>query len=173
MLLSVLDQSPIKSGSTPVDAVHETLDHAQGGAEVTRAYRQHFRPLPYLGAPRSGVAVFALCADTESAAQRLAQSRDLFVVHLYTGRMAPYPSVEEAEAYPYSPHELAFVRHVRGRTVVGAPEQVKERLFGLAAEYAADEPVVVTITHDLKARLRSYELLAEVFELERREESSP
>jgi luciferase family oxidoreductase group 1 len=147
--------------------------NAQGGAEVARAYRHHFRPSPYLGAAQSSVAVFALCADTESAALRLAQSRDLFVVRLYTGRMAPYPSVEEAEAYPYSAQELAIVHHVRGRTVVGAPEQVRERLLALAAEYAADELVVVTITHDPKARLRSYELLAEVFELERREDSLP
>ncbi len=147
--------------------------NAQGGAEVTRAYREQFRPSPYLAAPRASVAVFALCADTEAAAMRLAQSRDLFVVRLYTGRMAPYPSVEEAEEYRYTPQESSIVRHVRGRTVVGAPEQVRERLLALASEYAADELVVVTITHDPKARLRSYELLAEVFELERREESSP
>jgi alkanesulfonate monooxygenase SsuD/methylene tetrahydromethanopterin reductase-like flavin-dependent oxidoreductase (luciferase family) len=117
------------------------------------------------------VGVFALCADTEAEARRLAQSRDLFIVRLYTGRMGPYPSVEEAEAYPYNLHEQAIVRSVRGRSVVGTPEQVRERLSVLAAEYAADELVVVGITHDPKARLRSYELLAGAFELERREEA--
>jgi alkanesulfonate monooxygenase SsuD/methylene tetrahydromethanopterin reductase-like flavin-dependent oxidoreductase (luciferase family) len=40
---------------------------------------------------------------------------------------------------------------------------VRDRLRALAAEYGVDELVVVTITHDVKARLRSYELLAEVF----------
>jgi alkanesulfonate monooxygenase SsuD/methylene tetrahydromethanopterin reductase-like flavin-dependent oxidoreductase (luciferase family) len=55
--------------------------------------------------------------------------------------------------------------------VVGTPEQVRERLSALAAEYAVDELVVVGITHDPKARLRSYELLASAFELERREEA--
>ena len=114
--------------------------------------------------------MFALCADSEAEARRLAQSRDLFIVRLYTGRMGPYPSVEEAEAYPYNPHEQAIARSVRGRSVVGTPEQVRERLSALAAEYAADELVVVGITHDPKARLRSYELLAGAFELERREE---
>ena len=33
MLLSVLDQSPIESGSTPADAVHETLELAQAAAD--------------------------------------------------------------------------------------------------------------------------------------------
>ena len=29
MLLSVLDQSPVRSGGTPADAIHETLDLAR------------------------------------------------------------------------------------------------------------------------------------------------
>jgi hypothetical protein len=36
----------------------------------------------------------------------------------------------------------------------------------LAQQYGADEVIVVTITHDDGARRRSYELLAEVMELE-------
>ena len=42
---------------------------------------------------------------------------------------------------------------------------MRARLLELADEYGVDELVVVTITHDPKARLRSYELLAEVFGL--------
>ena len=72
------------------------------------------------------------------------------------------------EAYPYTPHELGIVRHARRRTIAGAPEQVRERLSAIASEYGVDELVVVTITHDLKARLRSYELLAQAFGLEPR-----
>ena len=37
----------------------------------------------------------------------------------------------------------------------------------VAAEYGADEVLVVTITHDHDARKRSYELIAEAFELTR------
>ena len=44
--------------------------------------------------------------------------------------------------------------------------QARERLETLAAEYEADELIVVTITHDPKARRRSYELLAKVFGLD-------
>jgi luciferase family oxidoreductase group 1 len=36
----------------------------QGGAEVTRAYRDRFCASPDLAAPRSSVAVFAVCAET-------------------------------------------------------------------------------------------------------------
>ncbi len=141
--------------------------NAEGGAEVTRAYARCFRPSPELAAPRASAAVFVLCADTEAEALRLARCRDLFIARLYTGRPGPFPSIEEAEAYDYTPHELAIARHARQRTVAGAPEQVRARLLELGAEYGVDELVVVTITHDFKARLRSYELLAEIFELDR------
>jgi luciferase family oxidoreductase group 1 len=141
----------------------------EGGAKVTRAYARQFRPSPSLEAPRASVAVFVVCAETEVEARRLALSRELFLLWLSTGRPGAYPAVEEAEAYPYTERERALVEHNRQRTIAGAPEQVKARLLALGAEYGVDEFVIVTITHDFKARLRSYELLAEVFALEPRQ----
>jgi len=136
----------------------------EGGAEVTRAYAARFHP-GVLEAPRASVAVFALAADTEAEAQRLAKSRDLWITRLYTGRPGAFPSVEEAETYPYTEQELAIVHHARRRTIAGAPEQVRDRLLALACAYGAAELVIVTITFDFKARLRSYQLLAEAFGL--------
>jgi alkanesulfonate monooxygenase SsuD/methylene tetrahydromethanopterin reductase-like flavin-dependent oxidoreductase (luciferase family) len=75
--------------------------------------------------------------------------------------------VEEAESYPYNAQEVAIAQHAARRSVVGTPEQVHERLLAMAADYQADELIIVTITHDFKARLRSYELLAEAFGLPR------
>jgi luciferase family oxidoreductase group 1 len=137
--------------------------NADGGEHVARAYRQAFKPAPWGAAPRVSVAAFAVCADTEAEAVRLAQSRHLFIARLYTGRGGPYPSVEEAESYSYSPHELAIIEHAKRRSIAGDPSQVCERLLALAAAYDAEEIVVVTITHSVKARMRSYELLAEAF----------
>jgi luciferase family oxidoreductase group 1 len=138
---------------------------SEGGVEATRAYLAEFRPSPMLASPRASAAVFALAADTEAEALRLARSRDLWILRLYTGRPGAFPSVEEAEAYPYTEQELAIIRHARRRTIAGAPEQVRERLSALAAEYGIDELVIVTIAHEFKARLRSYQLLAEAFGL--------
>jgi luciferase family oxidoreductase group 1 len=138
---------------------------AVGGVDSMRGYREGFRPSPRCASPQANVAVFALCAETDEQAERLARCRDLFIVRLYTGRFGPFPSVEEAEAYPYSAPELAIVAEARRRTVAGTPARVKARLEALAEEYGVDELVIVTITHDFKARLRSYELLAEAFGL--------
>jgi len=140
--------------------------NSEGGAAVTRAYRRDFRPSPWRSEARASIAVFVVCAETEAEARRLAQSRDLFIARLYTGRPGPFPSVEEAEAYPYRERELAVIDHARARTIAGTPTQVRARLLALGLEYEVDEFVVVTITHDPKARLRSYELLAGAFDLD-------
>ena len=165
-LLGSSDQSAAMAAHFGTGFSFAHFINQDGGAEVTRAYRQQFKPSPWLESPRSSAAVFVVCADTEAEAQRLAKSRQLFIVRLYTGRAGRYPSIEEAESYPYTERELAILRHAQQRTVAGSPEQVRARLEALAADYEADELIVVTITHDPKARRRSYELLAKAFGLD-------
>ncbi len=143
--------------------------NSEGGAEITRAYAQQFRPSASFPAPRASIAVFVACADSEAEARRLARSRDLWLLCLYAGRSAPYPSVQQAEAYRYSAREWAMVEYNRQRTIAGTPEQVRDRLLAMGAEYGVNEFVILTITEDFKSRLRSYALLAEAFGLERRE----
>jgi luciferase family oxidoreductase group 1 len=136
-----------------------------GGEAVVDAYRRDFRPSPLLAAPRASIGVFVICADTEAEARRLGRSRDLWRLRIDRGERKPYPSVEEAEAYPYTPQELAHIERNRRRSFFGAPEQVKAHLTELAAQFGVEELVILTITHDPAARLRSYELLAQAFGL--------
>ena len=164
-LLGSSDQSAIMAAHFGAAFSFAHFINEEGGAEVTRAYTDNFRPSAALAAPRASAAVFVVCADSEAEARRLARSRELFILRLRSGRPGRYPTVEEAEAYPYTAHEQAVVEYNRRRTVAGTPEQVRARLLALAADYAVDELIIVTITHDPKARLRSYELLAQAFEL--------
>ena len=137
----------------------------EGGDRVMRAYQQHFQPGGLLDAPQGSAGVFVICADTEEEALHLRKSRDLWILRLRTGEPGPVPTPEEAEAYPYTAMERMIVEQNRARSIVGAPEQVKARLEHLAADFAVDELVLVTICHDFDARRRSYELLAECFGL--------
>ena len=139
--------------------------NADGGAEITRAYAREFKPSPSRATPQASVAVFVVCADTHDEAARLAKSRDLFVARIYTGRGGRYPTVAEAEAHEYTAWERQIVEHARGRRVAGTPAECRERLEALAADYGVDEIVVVTITETAETRRRSYELLAQAFEL--------
>jgi len=137
----------------------------EGGKEVMAAYRELFRPSPWLAAPRGSIGVFVLCADSDAEAHRLAASRDLWRLRLDRGRIAPFPSVEEAEAYPYTPEDRARIAFHRRRQVIGAPEKVKAELMALGEAYGVHEFVIVTICYDFSARVRSYELLAQIFGL--------
>jgi len=142
--------------------------NADGGAEITRAYAREFKPSPWLATPQASAAVFVVCAESHAEAERLAQSRDLFIARLYTGRGGRYPTVAEAQAHEYTPWERQIVEQARGRRVAGTPDECRERLEGLARDYGVDEIVVVTITETAETRRRSYELLAEAFDLPRR-----
>jgi luciferase family oxidoreductase group 1 len=164
-LLGSSDASAIYAAEQGLAFSFAHFINADGGPEITRLYRERFRPSPELAAPMASAAIWAVCADTEEEARRLERCRELSLLRLYTGRYAPFPSVEEAERFPYTARDLAIIDHMRGRTVAGTPEVVRERLEAMARDYGVDELVVVTITHDFKARVRSYERLAEAFGL--------
>ena len=138
---------------------------AEGGPQVTELYRQRFRPSPELAAPMASAAFWVVCADTDEEARRLQKSRELALLRLYTGRYGPFPSVEEAASFPYTARDLAIIESTRGRTIAGTPDVVRERMEAMARAYGVDELVIVTITHDFKARVRSYELVADAFGL--------
>ena len=138
------------------------------GAEVVKAYRQFYKPSERYPAPRASAAIFVIAAETEAEAEYLGASRRLWLLRHARGHLGAYPSPDEALAQEYSSAELNYIRQQSGRSIIGSIGQVKQRLEMMAAEYEVDELVVVTITHDPVARRRSYELLAEAFQLEPR-----
>jgi len=55
----------------------------------------------------------------------------------------------------------------RSRLFVGSPSTVMEKLQPLISDCQADELMVITAMYDHEARKRSYDLLADVFQLQR------
>ncbi|MBI3505671.1 MAG: LLM class flavin-dependent oxidoreductase [Proteobacteria bacterium] len=137
----------------------------QGGEEAAELYRRHYKPSDRYPEPRIALAVFAICAETAEEAVRLASSRELWRLRIERGELGPIPSPEEALAYPYTDIERARIGRTRARQIVGNPEQVKSRIEALAQAHGASDVSIVTITYDMAARRRSYELLAASFGL--------
>ena len=138
----------------------------EGGQQIMATYKAQFRPSAKLAAPQTSVGVFVICAESRTRAEYLAASRDLSRLRQRQGHPMPFPSPEEALAYPYTEVERRFVEHSRRRQIVGTPDTVKAELEALAGTYGSDEIVVLTITHDFAARKRSYALLADAFGLD-------
>jgi alkanesulfonate monooxygenase SsuD/methylene tetrahydromethanopterin reductase-like flavin-dependent oxidoreductase (luciferase family) len=112
------------------------------------------------------VAVWALCAETDEEAHRLAASSRMTLRLLRQGRLIPVPPPEKAIAWLESQGRPTQGALPGRRGIIGSPAVVREGLLQVADEYGAEEVIVVTICFDHGARRRSYELIAEAMELE-------
>ncbi|MGH8259740.1 MAG: LLM class flavin-dependent oxidoreductase [Steroidobacteraceae bacterium] len=179
---SRIQVSPDAPGAPPVWLLGSSLWSASAAAQLglpyafahfiapepTRAaierYRGQFQPSRYLAEPCAIVALGAVCAETDEAAHRLAASVRLMGRRLRRGDLRPVPTIEEAEQElavpdPYSRTEAGeWPRHA-----AGSPATMRAILTGMADALALDALMIVTIVHDHRARLRSYELLADAF----------
>jgi luciferase family oxidoreductase group 1 len=136
-----------------------------GAERILRGYTENFQPSDVLSQPKAALCVGAICAATQAEADRLALSRGLWRVMLDHGALGPYPTPEEAAAYPYTEQERRTAEKSRRTAVIGDPAMVKAGLEKMAADHGVDEIMVVTICHEFAARLRSYELIAAAFGL--------
>ncbi|MEA2290068.1 MAG: hypothetical protein QOD55_2065 [Solirubrobacteraceae bacterium] len=136
------------------------------GAEIAQLYRERFEPSPRLQAPRTAVAVWGVCADTDEEAQRLASSSRMTLTLLRQGRLIPVPPPEKALRFLETQPGGGDRQPSGRRAIVGSPAKVRTGIEEVASEYGADEVIVVTITYDHDARRRSYELMAEAFDLD-------
>ncbi len=134
-------------------------------APAIAVYRDAFVPSEAFPEPHAILAVSAVCAETQEEADHLAASMDLTWVRLQRGELGPFPTPEEALAYPYTPAERASIRERRALGLTGPPERLRDEIEARAAEAGADEVMVTTMVHDAAARRRSYRLLAGAFGL--------
>ncbi|MFJ5217499.1 LLM class flavin-dependent oxidoreductase [Streptomyces sp. NPDC088354] len=128
-------------------------------------YRESFRPSPVLDKPYSVIGVAALAADDEKEAGRQVLTGALSMLRLRMGRPGLVPTPEEAEAYEFSPAEREFVDSWLVNIVHGTAEQVRDGLNALVERTGADELMLTANAHSPQARLRSYELVADVYGL--------
>ena len=135
-----------------------------GGEQAAALYRDRFEPSPRAQAPRVAAAVWVICADTDEEARHLAASGRMTFRLLRQGRLIAVPPPETAERF-FAQQGATDGGESARRGVVGSPDTVRAGLEAVAERYGAEELIAVTITYDHGARRRSYELLAEAFDL--------
>jgi luciferase family oxidoreductase group 1 len=131
------------------------------GAEIAALYRERFAEHEHAGRPRTAVAVWVVCAETDEEARRLASSARMTFTLLRRGQLIPVPPPEKAMRFLQSDDGAQAGPRSERRAIIGNPTIAAEQLREVASSYGAEEVIVVTITYDHDARLRSYELLAE------------
>ncbi len=138
---------------------------APGNAAIAADYRGRFQPSERHRDPQVAVAAWVLAADDEAEAWRLAASSRMAFKMLRRGRLIAVPPVEKALRFLEREGEVVGEPPRGRRTIVGQIDKVRAQVEQLADDYGAGEVIVVTITFDHAARRRSYELLAEAFDL--------
>jgi luciferase family oxidoreductase group 1 len=135
------------------------------GAEIAALYRERFAEHEHAGLrPRTAVAAWVICADSDDEARRLAASARMTFTLLRRGELIAVPPPQRALDFLAAEDRAGAPRSER-RAILGPPAIVRAQLEGLVAEYGAEEAIIVTITYDHQARRRSYELLAQAFGL--------
>jgi len=162
-LLGSSPQSAIWAAGLGLPYAFADFINSDGGAGIAKLYRERFTDSERLLAPRTSVAVWAIAADTDEQAERLAYPSRMAMAMLRRGRLIAVPPVEKAERFLEA--EGLLDRPPGRRLVLGTPGRVRAELEAVAADYGAEEVIVVSITFDHEARRRSYELIAGAFGL--------
>lgn len=133
--------------------------------DIIETYRRNFQPSEQFPKPHELLSITVLCAETEEKALQLRKLSDYTLLQFERGRFEPIGSYEALKDYEFSPMEQERIKHNSGRIISGSKEQVKEQLIRLAGNFDVDEIIVATMTYSQEDRIRSFELLAEAFEL--------
>ncbi len=140
-------------------ASHFAPDHM---LTALRLYRAQFRPSATLDKPYAMVGVNLFAAATHDEARFLMTSLQQQFVNLRRGTPGQLqPPVDRIDA---ADMELSSVAHSLSCSVVGDRDAVREGLLSVIAQTGADELMLTAQIFDHAARLRSFEIAAEVRE---------
>ncbi len=101
-----------------------------------------------------------IAADTDAEAARLHTSAQQAIRNILRNVRVPLP--EPVDHVDWTSQEEAHARHMLQYSVVGGPERVAKGLAAFIDLTGADEIMIAGLIHDHKARLRSFEIVADV-----------
>ncbi len=127
-------------------------------------YRARFQPSEALAQPYAMAALNAVAADTDAEARRLLTSVQQQFLSLRRGNPGQLPPPVDDITAIASPAELAGADHMLSCAVVGSPDTVRDGLKDFIARTGVDEVLVTAHIYDHAARLRSFEIVADVRE---------
>ncbi|GGB05814.1 hypothetical protein GCM10007190_12300 [Macrococcus hajekii] len=122
-------------------------------------YYDNFTPSVAMDKPHAILCVFVVCCETESEAERHAQTLDHWLLNVTYGRDTTVPSIEEIEKKSYTDKERTLIKENRKRCIIGDPEKVRRELEQLPE---VDEVMVICNIHDFEVKKKSYELIQQL-----------
>ncbi|MFV0295979.1 MAG: LLM class flavin-dependent oxidoreductase [Hyphomicrobiaceae bacterium] len=142
--------------------------NAYSGAEVAKAYRQHFRAW-HEETPRVALAMLCLCAEDEAEQKAIEKAVLMRWALTALGENRPVPTIEDARDFEFGARELQIANHDRPRLTLGKAADVAAKIRQTAEAFEADEVILVSIAPSYELRIKTLEALAKEFDLKPRD----
>ena len=131
--------------------------------QAAAIYRHNFRPSEDLDKPYLMLGIHLVAANTDAEAQLLWTSTAKGFVNLRRGNPGPLPAPDKD--FTLTPAERLQMQDILSCAMIGSPDTVRRQLREFGSRTGADELIAVAQIYDHQARLRSYEIGAEVAKL--------
>jgi len=130
--------------------------------EALEIYRARFKPSEQLKKPYAMAGVNIIAAETDAKAQYLFTSLQQRFADMARGaRGLLKKPIDDIEDY-WSGSEKIQAQRMLACSFVGSPMTLRQQLQAFIAKTGVDELMVATAIYDHQARMRSYELLADL-----------
>lgn len=140
-------------------ASHFAPDELERALEI---YRREFRPSESLQQPYAMAGLNIFAAETDAEAQRLFTSLQQQFLNLQRGAPGPIDAPVDTMEGRWSRMEAAWVERALQESVVGSPETVRRGLEAFLERTQVDEIMATASIYDHAARVRSFEMVAEL-----------
>ncbi|MGY3884286.1 luciferase-like monooxygenase [Aeromonas aquatica] len=132
--------------------------------QALELYRAQFQPSARWPKPYAVVCINVVAADTEREARFLFTTLQQQFLRLYRGDAGKLPLPVQELGEEWSPRELMAMEQTLARSLVGDRDRVRHGLQALLAETGADELMFNGPIVSHEARLRSFEIAAELMQ---------
>jgi luciferase family oxidoreductase group 1 len=130
--------------------------------QALHLYRTYFKPSRQLDRPYTMVGLNAVVAETDAEASHLFTSIQQAFTNLRRGTPGQIPPpIDDIDSF-WSLAEKASASQTLLCSVIGSPETAERRLLNFLDLTQPDEIIATAHIFDHKARLRSFELLAQI-----------
>ena len=130
--------------------------------QAIETYRAAFKPSERNSKPYVMLGFNVIAADTDDEARFLFSSAQQAFINLRSGRAGRLPLPVRDFDKRLNPVERSILESTLSASAVGSPDTVRRGLEEFIARTGADELMVTAQIHSHEARLRSYEIAAEV-----------
>ena len=130
--------------------------------DALATYRSTFQPSEFLAKPYVMIAASVFGAESDEEAAFLRSSQMLAFARLRTGNPGKLPRPTDNIGAQIPAAALAQVEQALSCSATGSPDTVRRKLSAIIEKYQPDELILTGMIHDHAARVRSFEIAAEV-----------